>query len=304
MKKIFHFLFSNLNFKIIAIMLALVIWFLAGLFRTNKVNITIPIEFYKLPVELVITEINTENIKLGLEGKGSDFMRIYLTPPKYRLNLTEAKYGTNRFRIDENDITRLSPIAVKSISPDFLEIKTDYLDSTKIAVVVPYRLEQQKGIYITSITVLDSPVLYGPEAQLPFIRELVCESLFISSYSSNPIERKLKILLPDKKIYWTRSDSVAIRANVEKEETRIFENVPLKIVAPVKKKISVIPDSAQITLRGPAGIIQNLNQTDIKVNLNLSKLEPGQYKLPVEILLPRSVFLVKCEPALFEITIP
>lgn len=303
MKKIFYLLFNNLNFKIIAILLAVIIWILAGLFRTNKVTITIPIEYTNLTPEFIITETSVEKVKLNLEGKGSDFIRLSLTPPKYKLNLNNAKYGINRYRLTDDDITRLSPITVKSITPDLIEIQTDYLDSSKFVVTVPYRIDQTKGIYITKTIVSDTVILYGPESRMPFIKELYAESLFITSYSSSQIARKLRVFLPEPKIYHIKPDSVIVTAEVEKEDTKTLENIALKIINPAKKKILVQPDSARITVRGPSSLVQTLTTTDIKVNLDLSKNESGEYKLPVEITLPRSVYLVKCDPPLFEVKI-
>jgi YbbR domain-containing protein len=283
--------------------MAIVIWVLAVLFRTNRVSTVIPIKYTKLASDLIITETNTEQVRIILEGRGSDFFKLIINKPEYRLNLSMAKFGTNQYRLIADEINISSPIAVKSITPEYLEIKTDYLDSNKVEISVPHRFDSQKGIYITNVVVTDNVTLLGPEAQLRFIKEVSTESLFVASYSASPIERKLGIVLPDAKLYSTRPDSVTIIASIEKEETKTIDNVVVKIIAPARKQISILPDSAQITVRGPASIIQQLQKGDIKVNLDLSENESGESTLPAQILLPHSVFLVKCEPPLFEIKI-
>ncbi|MBS4016058.1 MAG: hypothetical protein KGZ86_06470 [Candidatus Latescibacteria bacterium] len=303
MKTIFRLLFNNLNFKIIAVIMAIIIWILAVLFRTNKVSTVIPIQYTKLAGDLIVTDTNTHQVRVILEGRGSDFFKLIINKPEYRLNLSMAKFGTNQYRLIADEISVSSPIIVKSITPEYLEMKIDYLDSNKVDISVPHRYDSQKGIYITNIAVNDNVTLFGPEAQLRFIKEISTESLFISSYSAPEVERRLKIIPPDAKLFTTQPDSVTIIASIEKEETKTVENVPLKITAPARKKISILPDSAQITVRGPASIIEQLEKGDIKVILDLSRLEAGEHNLPAEIILPRSVFLVKCEPPLFEIKI-
>lgn len=303
MKKIFRFLFSNLNFKILALMLTLVIWVIAGLFRVNKTDLTIPIEYVKLPHDLIITKTNTDQIKLIVEGRGSDFVKLFLTPPKYKLNLISAKYGTNRYRLIVDEIANLSPISVKSIVPEYSEIQTDFVDNKQIAISVPFRADNQKGIYITEITIQDTVMLFGPEAQIPFIKEISTESLVISGYSSPQVKRKLKLIVPDSKIYWTKPDSITIIASVDKEETKTIPNVPITISLPPRKKITVKPDSAQITIYGPATLVQALEKNDIKANIKIDTLTPGEYKIPAEIILPKGLFLTRCEPQLFEVRI-
>ncbi|MEO0075690.1 MAG: CdaR family protein [candidate division WOR-3 bacterium] len=303
MKKIFYFLFSNLHLKIIAVLLALFIWFLAVLFRTHKVMITVPIEFVNLADDYIIAMKNTESLRLSLEGRGSDFLPLVLTKPKYKLNLTNARWGFNTYKLDFDNLPIKAPITVKSIMPEYVEMRIDYLDNKIVPLVVPYRRDGQKGLYITKLSYDDTVRLYGPESQLRYINEVTSESLLIASYSGGQLVRKLKVKVPDEKAFWSIPDSILVSATLEKEETKTIVVRPIQTIPMSRKRVILNPDSAQLTVRGPASAVKEMESSAIQIQIDISNLERGQYELPAEIILPKGIFLVRCEPQLFKVEI-
>jgi YbbR domain-containing protein len=67
--------------------------------------------------------------------------------------------------------------------------------------------------------------------------------------------------------------------------------------------VTLNPKTATINLRGAKTLIDSLKISDIKVNINTSKMTSGIYAVPAEISLPKGIFLVSCEPKLFEVKI-
>lgn len=302
-RAVFRFIFSNLLFKIFAIVLALSVWAFAVLIRTQTINIAVPIQLVNLPNDLVVTKINTDKVNVTLQGHGTDFLKYFLHPPLYQLDLALAKPGLNRIKLAPDELVVSTPVLLKSIIPEFSEITIDQLETKRIAIQIPYRIEPQKGIYITNVTTQDNVTLSGPEEEMQFIKEIATESLFVSDYSTPQISRKLKVVLPDTKYYRVVPESITAIASIEKESTRIFTDIPVNIISSTQFITTTKPKNATVTVRGAKSKIDSLQNLNIKININVSKLNVGEYKIPAEISLPKDIFLIHCEPQLFEIKI-
>jgi hypothetical protein len=301
-RRILHFFFGNLLFKIFAIILAVSVWLLAVMFRSHTESTTIPVTFTNLPSDLIITQVNTDKVTVTFEGHGTDFLKFLLRPPKYQINLALVKLGFNRIKLAPDELIISSPVLLKLVVPEYAEITTDILENKKISVTIPYRSQSQKGVYITNVTTKDTVILFGPQKDMDQLEELSTESLFISEYSGPEISKKLYVAVPDTKLYRTTPESISVIASVEKEEEKTFYNIPVAFIA-TKRSSTINPDTVQITLRSAVSKIESLQTSDIKVSINGLKLNAGEYKIPAEIVLPKGVFLVRCEPKLFEVVI-
>jgi hypothetical protein len=302
-RRILHFLFGNLLFKIFAIVLALSIWVLAVLLRPQTANFVVPIEFAHLPNDLVITKFNTNKINVAFHGRGSDFIKLLFHKPIYQLNLAMAKPGPNRIKFAPDELVIAAPVLLKSITPEYSELTIEELEREKVAVNVPHRIEVQKGTYIVNVAVQDTVTLSGPASEMQFIKQVTTESLFVSDFSKPQFSRKLKVNVPDTTYFQAVPESVNVIASLEKETTKIFSDIKVNIAVSAQKEAVVNPKTAQITVRGAISLIQSLQASDITLKINTLQLQPSEYKMPAEIILPKNTFLVRCDPQLFEVKI-
>ncbi|MEO0076352.1 MAG: hypothetical protein ABIK19_01620 [candidate division WOR-3 bacterium] len=300
--KLLKILFSNIVFKILAIILALSVWVLAILMRNHEVTTNISVKVVNLPADLVVTNINTEKISVSLVGTGFNFIKLYFKQPVYNLNLSSAKPGFYRVKLTPEELTLPASVLLKSITPTYSELTIEKLITKQISVLIPYQSEIEKGYYISAVWTDDTVKLSGPESEMRFIKELLTDSLLIRDFTVHQVMKKLKIILPDARLYKVSPESVLVIANIEKETTRIFTDIPINIVS-TKYNVSVNPKKAIIIVHGPQSKINMLNANEIKININTEKLAVGEYQLPAEIILPKGVMLTSCEPKLFQVVI-
>lgn len=301
-KRILHFFFGNLLFKIFAIVLAVSIWLLAVLIRPQTESFVIPIAYSDLPNDLVITKYNTNKIVVTLHGRGSDFIKLQFHKPVYQLNLSMAKQGLNRIKLTPDELITTTPVLLKSVSPEYAEFITEELERKIVSVIVPHRHDAQKGRYITDIEVQDTVILSGPVEQMQFLRQVMTESLFITDITKSQMVRKLKVVLPDTAFFQATPESVNILTFIEKETTKTFPGVKVNVVSS-QKDVTVKPKTADITVRGAISQVQAIQDSEIIVKINLSGLNTGENNIPAEIILPKNIFLVICEPKLFSVKI-
>jgi YbbR domain-containing protein len=301
-KRILHFFFGNLLFKIFAVVLAASIWLLAVLIRPQTESFVIPIAYSDLPNDLVITKYNTNKIIVTLHGRGSDFIKLQFHKPLYQLNLSMAKQGLNRIKLTPDELITTTPVLLKSVSPEYAEFVSEELERKIVSVIVPYRHDAQKGRYITDIEVQDTVILSGPAEQMQFLRQVMTESLFINDITKPEAVCKIKVVLPDTAFFQAIPESVNILTHIEKETTKTFSNIKVYIVSS-QKDVTVKPKTADITVRGAVSRVQALQDSEIIIKINPSGLTAGENNIPAEIILPKNIFLVNCDPKLFNIKV-
>ncbi len=301
-KRILHFFFGNLLFKIFAIILAISIWLLAVLVRPQTESFIIPIAYSDLPNDLVITKYNTNKIIITLHGRGSDFIKLQFHKPVYQLNLSMAKQGLNRIKLTPDELITTTPVLLKSVSPEYAEFVAEELERKIVSIIAPYRHDVQKGRYITNIEVQDTVVLSGPAEQMQFLKQVTTESLFITDIAKSQMVRKLKVVLPDTAFFQATPESVNVLANIEKETTKTFSGIKVNILLS-QKDVTVKPKTADITVRGAVNQMQAIQDSEIILKINPSGLTAGENNIPAEIILPKNIFLVICEPKMFNVKI-
>ncbi|MEO0131627.1 MAG: CdaR family protein [candidate division WOR-3 bacterium] len=301
--RLLKFFFSDFSAKFVALLLAVFIWILAVLFRTNKITVNIPVEFSNQPSEVVITEYSPDKVTLELEGQGSELVKLIFKQPKYRLNLMGLRYGRHFYRTNPADVIVPAAILIKSLAPETIFLKADFLARKPVKIFVPYKIDFSPDIYISEVKVLEDVILEGPESKVTQIWELETESLRITSKESLPVYKRLQVLLPEKQTFRVRPESVLVSVQLEQKITKTFDSIPIQLIRPSQAVIKINPALAKLTISGPESKINNLSPDEIIIQINLSELKAGRYKLPAEIVLPKNIYLERCEPKLFEVEI-
>jgi len=268
--------------------------------RPQTQSFVVPIVYTNLPKDLVVTKYNTKKVSVTLSGRGSNFIQLQIRKPIYQLNISTVKPGLNRIKLVPDELVVSTPVLLKSVSPEYAEITTEELERKIVTVIVPHRLEVQKGRYITDIKINDTIILAGPLNQMRFINEVMTESLRINDLSNAEIMQQLKIVVPDTLLFKAFPESATVVISTEKETTRTFSNIKVMLTAS-EKQVTIKPKVANITVRGPVSQVRILEDSDVILKIDVSKLTAGEYNVPAEIVLPKNIYLISCEPQLFNV---
>ena len=298
-----RFLFGDLHIKVIALLVAAILWFYAILERSHTVSLELPVTVGKIPSGMVVAAVDTSYSRTQLNGKGRDLLLLRLRHPMFRLNLANENPGRARVKLTQEQTNLPTAIQLISAKPEYVTVDLDQQARRQVRVSVPTRGQPPKGYVVTAIKALGPVYLVGPQEEISLYGTVNTESLSLADLSSSA-ERLLPVLAPSGKRFRVEPETIAVSVKIEQEESRVFPNVSLTVFKPATHAVTVRPAVAQIAVSGASATVRNLTLQEVSATLKLTDTLPkGKYRLPVEITLPPGVTLVKCEPALFDVEI-
>ncbi len=296
-------LFTHLPAKIIALFSALFLWTVAVLDRTYDIQIEVPVEITeKGGEERVITDVDTRTVTVTINGKGKELLRLSRGKLVFKPTIPEGRFGLRRIKLNPADLKLPGGIIVRAIEPEVVEVKLGPASTREVRIAVPTKGQPGSGMMLSAIRVNTPVRLIGPATEIENYPQLNTETLDLSTVKSNET-RKLSVIPPKGSGFSCVPESVEVEVMLRKESARIFLGIPVKIQAPPGVDVAVDPAEAQIAVAGPAELIDTLKPSDISVQIKISSLKPGEYRLGADVTLPEYFRLVKIEPELFDITI-
>lgn len=302
MTQMVRLIFGNLSLKIIALFFAIFLWAVAVLDRTYEVRVDVPVQVVeKGGTERVITNVDAKVAVVVLSGKGKELFRVRRSALKFSPVVPEGKYGTRQVRLNLSDLKLPANVIVRSIEPEVVEVKLGPAQRKKVSVSVPTKGQSPAGMMAFSVRATATVTLVGPADELEGYNTVWTETLDLSTVRQGEI-RRLRVVLPAGN-FSCIPESVEVEIVLEKEAARIFLGLPVQVIAPPTIDVEVVPNEAQIAVAGPASRIDSLKPSQIAVQIKISGLSPGSYRLGADVILPERFRMVKIEPQLFDVTV-
>jgi len=302
MSQLLRSLTRDIALKVVALFIAGFFWAIAVLDRTYDVRVVVPVAAAKSDMRRVIPDIDVKNAVVTLEGKGRDLLGVKSGQLAFRLEIPDGKVGTRQLQLSPAALKLPPDVRVRALDPDNVELKLSAATSRMVGVQVPTRGRPASG---TALSVNEPPAqvkLSGTDEDVKLAATVTTETLDLATVTE-PGHRRLKVVPPEGDRCSVEPESVDVVIALEKEAARIFLGLPVKVVAPDRRRVEIDPAEAQIAVAGPASRIGSLKQSDITAQIKVSGLAPGDYELAAEISLPPEFHLVKCEPQLFDVTV-
>lgn len=301
-KTILRFLFRDIYIKILALVIAILIYFNAVMERAQIMTLKIPIIVTNLAEGQVIADKNTDKAILTIQGKGKDFIGLHSDRLQFKLDLANSKLGVKKVKLFPEELGLPANLTLKTIDPEYVELTIDRLSKKPVEIAIPIKNKLDKGLALVNIAPRTDVSLIGPKDDINFISMVNAESLDLSNLKESK-DIKLKIIPPEGENFSVEPNSVEVSVQIEKETARIFLGIPIAIGGLKGRLTNLEPNEAQIAVAGPESKLKALRPSEIKAKLNLADYGSGTHQVRAEISLPPGIALVKCEPAFFQVTI-
>ncbi|MEO0085668.1 MAG: hypothetical protein ABIK37_03460 [candidate division WOR-3 bacterium] len=296
-------LLSNIGLKILALVLAVLLWVYAALDRSYDVTVTVPVVAVRRQSgEAVVTDVDVRSAEVTLTGKGRDLLRVRAKQLGFRPSVPEGRTGTRQVKLAAADLKLPSGVIARAIEPEQVELKLSPAMSRTVNVLVPTRGQVGSGMTVVGLTPLTTVTIVGPAEALGLFSSVATETLNLSTVARDCTLR-LGLAQPVEPGVSLDPDTVAVEVRLAREGAKIFLGVPVKVVAPPTIQVELDPEEAQIAVAGPAAKLDSLTKEQVSARIKIAGLKPGEHRLAAEIVLPPGFRLVKCEPQLFDITI-
>lgn len=153
-KPLIRWLKENPREKIIAVMLACILWIFFGYQRESiSRDFTVPIEYINISKDWVIQEAKTTKAKVVLKGSSQGFQLFNPDHLKLSIDVSQLQDGRQEFVITKEMLNAPSYLSVASISPSRLEVRAAHLEPVSYPIEVMTANHPAPGLKVQRITV-------------------------------------------------------------------------------------------------------------------------------------------------------
>ncbi len=284
-------LFANLTLKLVALTLAIIIWFLVVGEQKSEVRLTVPLELRNLPTDMEIIE-SIRDVEVTLRGF-STFLRP-LTPRDVDVyvDLQGVVKGVNSFVLSPEDITVPVGTTVVQISPSHITVSLDSTVKQLVPVEPVTRGTPADGYILGGVTVKPNTVgIAGAQTIVKNYGKVETEAISLHQ-ATEDFTKKVKVRLPNPALRLEKKeeDVVEVTVSIVPEMiSRFFEDIPLRIDSTEKRVVTLMPDSITALVRGPKLTLATLTPEDIPAIIKTASLPEGHSSVSVTFALPESV---------------
>lgn len=261
--------------KVLALLIALTLWFVANLQHDVEKYISIDINYANLPKGLIIVNNPPETLNIRVRGPRSQLSSLSPKDMVFTVDLSNLTMGTSMFEIRTDQIVPPRDVQVTAISPSEINLDVDRLAQKRVGVE-PVIEPPDTGFEIAGNTQVtpESVEIRGPEKLLRRIKSVGTDPVSLKGEKSKfTIEVPLRS--PYSLVEITGGNTVKVTVDLsEKIMEKEFSNLDINFVnfddVKYETDESIV---TELAFEGPFSIINNLNSKDIELYVDGSGIK-------------------------------
>jgi diadenylate cyclase len=153
---------NEIRLKILAVVLAVLLWFSMTFMSEQKITYSVPIAFENLSKTMAVGEADTRDVLITLDGPLSILKNLRPKDIKVTLDLSRAREGRQIFSIRKGDVLVPSGVKIEGLKPDYIVVEIDKIMEKQFRTVVKLD-DKWVGIYSVSSWQPQYVSVEGPE---------------------------------------------------------------------------------------------------------------------------------------------
>ena len=275
----------HLGLKVVSIALAALLWVAVAGEQTVERSLRIPLEFTNLPAQLEVVGDSPTVVDVRVRGSSGALNRIAAGELVAVLDLRSARSGQRLFHLDGDDVRTPFGVDVVQVNPSTVSMTFEPSGSKVVPVVPSVDGEPSDGFVVGTVTAQPSTVeVLGPVSVLSTLTQAITEPVTVNIGVADPAVRlrqpqtaRVAVTVAPAPVEWSVSD-IAVK--------------PRNAVG----RIQVTPARITAWVRGPREAITS-DSTMFEASVEAEGLQPGEHRVPVTVVAPARVGVVRLEPA-------
>lgn len=298
-------LFDNLTLKLIALALAIVIWFLIAGEKRSEVRLTVPLEMRNLPTTWEILE-SVSQVEVAIRGFSSVIKKLTPNDIDVYIDLSNVVAGMNSFLITPDDIVTPVGVSVIQVSPSDISVAVDATTQKAIPVEPVVRGNPAEGYLLSSLSVEPKTVtVTGAQSLLKSLVKVETETVAIDN-ADKTVSKKVKIRLPHPNFRIEHDDEKTVTVNAQilpEMMERVFEDIPVQGEKVDTRTVTFSPKTVTLLVQGPKTVLSQLLLTDIAVFIDTRAFPAGQSSVQPTFKLPEFLNVKTYYPKMITVNI-
>jgi YbbR domain-containing protein len=289
----------NILLKVVSLIIAFLLWGFLMLEKKSEVALSIPVRVENIPQGTVVTSPPPSDVRVVVRGRRTQLSAMSDRILPYVIDLTGARAGVNTFEVIAAKILLPRGLQIVHISPAQFDIHLSKVTDKRLPVAVRFRGALPAGYKLTSYNVQPEIIaISAAREELAELKSLETEPIDLSPLRGD-IELSVDLSLRDLHILDITTHSVDVRLNIEEREVeRSFKNLPVTFP---EGRSARGQSTVSVTVRGPAGIMENLEAGDLKAFAEAVRRGRGS-RAAIRVEAPENVNVIRVTPTTLEVS--
>jgi YbbR domain-containing protein len=297
--------FRHLGLKFLSIALAALLWLVVSGEQIVERVLRIPLEFTNLPANLEMVGDTPTLVDVRVRGSSGALSRISTGDLVAVLDLRSARTGRRLFHLAGGDVRTPFGVEVVQVNPSNVAVEFEESAAKIVPVVPAVEGDPADGYVVGTITASPATVqVVGPVSALTNLTEAITEPVAVAG-ASQPVRETVTIGVPDPAVRLRVPQSAVVTVDVAAAPVdRRLDDVAVIGKGAGSRRPRIAPETVAVVLRGARQTLDSLALSMLEASVDLEGLGQGRYQLPVRVVPPQHVTVVRVEPAQVRVTIP
>ncbi len=299
---------NNMNLKIAAVIVAVVLWAFAKGEQTTDSMLSIPLRLRNVPEGLTTVRRPPETVDVVFSGDTKELVKLRLWGEPYAvINMSEAaadrvlRVGLSAANVV---IPRDSDVQVLEVrDPKSLDIEVERQEHRRLRVEPVTEGQLADGFYklAAAVSMPESVTVYGPSGVVRSMGSVKTAPLSIDGRRSR-IEAARRIVFDGDWNLHAVPKEVRVLLEVEGTQVVHLSGVPIDFRRePGFSSVELEPTTAELDLSGPEHIVTRLKPEDVTVLVDARGLPRGVHELLPDVTVPDKVKVLGTNPVRFTV---
>ncbi len=207
---------KNLPYKILALALAVILWYFVVGEERAEVGLTIPLELVNIPRDLIVVNTVTHGIEIRINGPRSLVRALSTENLSKSLDLSNTKPGTVTFSISSEGIPLSRGVKITRIHPTTVVVVLQKLHIRKVQIKPRIIGKPAFGYELAAVKISPEQVeIAGPDNVVDEIESLWTKPVDLQGTKAN-LKQRTSLDFRNLQIYLTKEVPVEVEVVLKK----------------------------------------------------------------------------------------
>jgi YbbR domain-containing protein len=149
---------NNWQYRVLALLLALICWYVVSGQEKVETWLEVPLEFVNLPQQMEITSGLVSKLQVRIRGTSNQVRSLNASRLAYKLDLGKIQVGSNVIPLVPESMAITSAVEVVEISPTRLELVADVMVSKSVPVRLDWKGLPGEDVQFKNATIFPEQV--------------------------------------------------------------------------------------------------------------------------------------------------
>ena len=288
--------FRHVGLKVVSIGLAALLWLVVAGEQIVERALRIPLEFTNTPARLEPVGETLDVVDVRVRGSSGRLSRIAAGELVAVVDLTGARPGQRLFHVTGSDVRAPFGVEVLQVAPSSLYLTFEPSATKTVPVVPEVEGEPAPGFEVATRSADPATVeVVGPQGAVAEMTTAITEPVSIAGASA-PVVETVSVGVSDPSVRLRSPNPVRVTVAIRPAQLQwAVQGVMVKVLN-ATRPTNVAPSAVTVHLRGPRDAM-GADARSFEASVDVSGLKPGDYELPVRIVIPPRIGWTRIDPA-------